>query len=124
MTIEESIGGFDHLYVETNHWASSRAFWTGLGLRETAAWGEDGHRACKLTSAHFAVVLAEANSPCPPTMHLRIDDPSAVQTHLESASSVKITRTAENTHWGTSWIRIATPDGHEIALECPHPLPE
>ncbi len=117
-----TIRGFDHLYIESAHWDASREFWMSLGLTEVATWGEGGHRACKLASDQFAVVLAESSSPCSPTMHLSVDDAKDVQRELQGAPGVKITTPAENTHWGTSWIRVATPDGHEIALECPRPM--
>jgi len=112
-----TVQGVDHLYVETRDLDRARAFWSALGLRVAAAWGEDGHRACRLEAGDTYVVLAEAERPVVPTAHFRVADAEALEARLAADPAVEVTVPLEATHWGSRWIRVRDPDGHEYALE-------
>ena len=54
-----AIDTFDHIYVETKSFDKTLEFWKELGFEVQNQWGDDGHRACQLSSQQAAVVLAE-----------------------------------------------------------------
>ena len=37
--------------------------------------------------------------------------------HLAEAENVEVVTPLENTHWGTSWIRVQDPDGNLFYLD-------
>jgi uncharacterized glyoxalase superfamily protein PhnB len=116
-----SIEAIDHLYVETTAFDEALRFWRGLGFSVADAWGEDGHRACRLESGTAAVVLATADGaePCPVTVHFRVGDVDALAEQVARAegSPVGVEVAPEDTHWGTRWMRVRDPDGHVFSVE-------
>lgn len=106
------IDGIDHLYVETNSWETSVAFWTGLGFTRTSEWGEPGHRAGRFEAGSSAVVLAEVTDTAP-VMALHF----AVQGADGSEDLPGVVTPLADTHWGTQWIRVEDPDGRIHVLE-------
>ena len=113
------IDGLDHVYVECRDFERTLAFWKALGFALVAEWGEDGHRAGRLTSGQAALVLAEAKAPVGPTMHLATRDPEALNARLAKDPAVEVETPLEDTHWGTRWIRVRDPEGNVWALESP-----
>jgi catechol 2,3-dioxygenase-like lactoylglutathione lyase family enzyme len=111
------IQSLHHLYIESPRYEASVAFWKGLGFTVESTWGDEGHRACRLAANGAAVVLAEAEKPHHPTVHLAIDDIEAMDQHVDGSMDVEVTAPLEKTHWGTKWIRVRDPDGNVYALE-------
>jgi catechol 2,3-dioxygenase-like lactoylglutathione lyase family enzyme len=112
-----SVEDLDHLYMESPQFEATIAFWRSIGFEVAAEWGEDGHRACRLTSNEAVVVLAEGEAPVPPTVHFGISAPEAMQERLAADEHVDVVTPLEDTHWGTRWIRVRDPDGNVYALE-------
>jgi catechol 2,3-dioxygenase-like lactoylglutathione lyase family enzyme len=112
--------GFDHLYIETQRFNESLAFWKTLGLGVQDEWGEDDHRACMLARPGMKIVLVETDGDPLMNLHLAMDDPAATMQGLTDATDrITISTPLEDTHWGTQWIRLADPDGRTICLEAP-----
>ena len=119
-----ALQGFDHLYIETAHFAASVAFWHTLGLETVDEWGEDEHRACMLAGPAMKVVLVESDGEPVMNLHLAMTEPETTMKELASAGeAVTITTPLEATHWGTQWIRLADPDGRVVCLEAQSPPP-
>ena len=117
-----SVGGLDHVYVETRAFDRAVAFWKALGFAVESQWGEEGHRACQLVSGKARVVLAEpaaGAAPQGPTVHFALAGAEAMQARLAGAADVEMLTPLSPTHWGTRWIRVADPDGHTWVLETP-----
>ena len=117
-----SLTGFDHIYVETRHFDRAVSFWRELGFEVASEWGEDDHRACRLTGPNAWVVLAEAgrgHDPQRATVHFAMKDAEMLDEKLAAAEAVEVVSPLENTHWGTRWILVRDPDGNLYALEAP-----
>jgi catechol 2,3-dioxygenase-like lactoylglutathione lyase family enzyme len=113
------VESLDHIYVECRDFEKTLGFWKALGFKVAATWGEDGHKAGKLTSGTASVVLAEAKKPEGPTIHFGIGGAKALGAKLAKSKAVKVVTPLEPTHWGTQWIRVQDPDGNVFSLEAP-----
>jgi catechol 2,3-dioxygenase-like lactoylglutathione lyase family enzyme len=115
------IARIESLYLETNHWDRSVAFWKGLGFTVARQWGEDGHRACHLESNSARITLAElgdrSHLPDRPTPYFEVSDIETIDRELASSNDVSVLVPLEKTHWGTRWIRVQDPDGNIYALQ-------
>lgn len=111
--------GFDHIYVETHHYTQAREFWQALGFALADEWGEDDHRACRLTLGNTAVVLAQTAgaTAIPPTIHFAVSDPAQLERQLGASPAIFLSTPLKETHWGTRWMRVRDPDGNEYVLE-------
>lgn len=107
------ITGLDHVYAETTDWEAALEFWQGLGFEVAETWGDDGHRAGRLTAGDAAVVLAEVDRDPAFNVHFALADADS----FEPGESVTVTTPLTDTHWGTRWIRVQDGDGRTYALE-------
>jgi catechol 2,3-dioxygenase-like lactoylglutathione lyase family enzyme len=111
----------DHMYLQTNHWEKSIAFWTALGFSVARQWGDSGHRACQLTCNDTAITLAELDDknhlPDRPTPYFLVDGIDAMSATLVDSDNVAVVLPLEKTHWGTRWIRVQDPDGNIYCLQ-------
>lgn len=105
-----AVTSLDHVYLETNHWDASAAFWAGLGFAFAEQWGSEGHRAGRLTSGSAAIVLAEVATDPEFTLFFGLADPEAVDVDAVVAP-------LRATHWGTRMLRVRDPEGRVHALE-------
>ncbi|XGV97419.1 MAG: VOC family protein [Leptolyngbya sp. BL-A-14] len=117
-----SIESIDHLYIETPSFEASCLFWTGLGFKLIEQWEEDNHLACRLEAGNTYIVLAEAEKPSL-TVHFRVANFDSYAEQIKNNESVIVQVPLEETHWGSRWMCVETPDGHSIALEEPGSLP-
>ena len=100
----------DHLYRETSHWERSVEFWSQLGFDFAESWGEEPHRAGRLTNGAASVVLAETSRGGPgESTFLAVRDIDAV------ASAVG--ESVIDTHWGTRMVSVTDPDGRTYNFE-------
>jgi predicted enzyme related to lactoylglutathione lyase len=111
------IEAIDHLYIQTQDFDDSIAFWQALGYKKITEWNKYPTRGCRLEAGETFVVLAEntLNKPMI-NIHFRISDAERFLKEV-SHSNVKIRIPDEKSHWGSRWMCVSDPDGNMFGLE-------
>jgi uncharacterized glyoxalase superfamily protein PhnB len=100
----------NYLYRETTQWQQSVAWWENLGFTFETRWGEEPHRAGRLTNDATSVVLAEvALGDVSSSIFLSTDDIASIS--RQSGSPIV------DTHWGTRVVTVSDPDGRTYNFE-------
>jgi len=109
-----TVGWIDHLYVATPEFEATVRFYCDLGFVQSDEWSDDGHRACELIAGSAKIVVAEEDEPIV-TVHFGTDTIEPLWDRIRTEQWV--VQPLEETHWGTTWLRVRSPDGVVFSVE-------
>ena len=104
--------GIEHIYLETNNWGKSVAFWQALGFKLDF---ETDHHSGQLVASNGTRLFIAEQSP---------DDPVGLDVYLgadeagvAAPENVDVVFDWTPTHWGTHVMTVRDPDGRLFRIE-------